>query len=197
VATVAVALICYNDRLQARRKYYEIKCWTRQPDELIILHSLDDFQTFVGHVRTDSRIKAPTTFVQRPDMDDKGYDKRAHALRIAKSDFIVFVNYDDIHDLHFLERMMAEVTEATKIVHCRIGGKYGHAYGDKLVPYNSGAENHLIRVSYALGRGGYEPCIDRHRKEAKAADYFWLITMLEGTQPHEVRFVDELLIVLL
>ena len=195
--TVTAAMICHNDRMQARRKYYEMSCWTRRPDELIVLSSVEDFHTFVSHTRTDARIPVPTVHVRRPDMDDKGYDKRAHALRIAKSDFIVFVNYDDIHDLHFLERMMAEVTEAVKIVHCRVGGKYGYRFGDQFVPFNSGAENHIIRVSYALERGGYEPCIERHRQHAVAADAVWLNTMKDGCQPDEIKFVDEVLIIML
>lgn len=195
--TVTVALICHDDRMQLRRKIYEISCWTRQPNELIVLGSVDGLETIINHVREDSRPKMPVTYVQCPDKRDKGYDKRAHALRIAKSDFIWFVNYDDVHDFHGLEKLTAEIQEDTKIVYCRIGGKYGHRYGDKLVPYNSGAENHIIRISYALERGGYEPCIAAHKKDDRPADLYWLDAMRTGCQPSEIRFVDEMLIVLL
>lgn len=186
--TVTVALICHDSHLMIRRKFHELRAWTRQPDEVLLLYTQEAFPDGV------SRVPGEWRQLPAPDASDRGYQKRALALREATGDFILFVNYDDVHDLHCLERLVESVRPDTKVVHCRVGGKYGHGVGDEFRPHNSGAENHIVRVDFARSIGGYEAAIAAN---PRTSDKPWIEMINAATAPGEIVCVSEILIILL
>lgn len=184
--TVTVALICHDDDAALQEKLREIETWTRQPDEWLLLHTEGAKLTIPDGMRV----------ISRPDKNDKGYDKRATALREAKSDYILFANYDDLHDPTCLEKLMAALGPVTKVVHCRTTGKHGHNNGTEFVPMNSGAENHIVHCETARLFGGYDTAIELQRKIYKnhQADKAFIGLVRMVLRPYEVTYVPETLI---
>ena len=137
--TITVVLVCHNDVEMFKRKVEEILCWTRQPDELRIYSSFP----FPKH-------RGIGTIVD-PDCDDKGYRKTRRGMLTATKDWVVRVNYDDLHSWDFLKELEAATRPDSTVVHCEMAGKYaiGGIDGKKFVPYSSGAENFMVRTSIA------------------------------------------------
>ena len=101
------------------------------------------------------------------------------------------MNYDDSHDFHILEKL--EPRSEDVVVHCCTTGKYGKKLGSEFRRYSSGAENFLVRVDYARGKGGYWSAIAQTDRNDPQADKWLIDALAAGT--NKVRFVDETLVV--
>lgn len=186
--TITVALICHDNVSMYHRKLEEIKAWTRQPDELLIYAS------------EGSNLKSFDPQIVRyvPDTDDKGYAKRHRAYMEASRDWVYCVNYDDIHDFHVLEKLEAALHFDTTVVHHLATGKYGSG-GAHFVPFNSGAENFMVRRSVAQQVGGYAPFIGEYNagNTGDPPDQKFIKAVCSIVPRDSIELVPETLIVML
>ncbi len=188
--TITVALICHDDWDMYVRKLAEIKAWSRQPDELLI---------YASEPWPASKPWLPVR--QRPDKDDKGYDKRHHAYMEAAKDWVYCVNYDDIHDFHVLELLEAATRPDSTVVYHKMEGKYAanDIDGTSFVPYKSGAENFMVRTSIARQVGGYAPYIGDYKSDNTGSppDLKFIHSLKNLVELDTIEYVPETLVVVL
>jgi len=77
---------------------------SRKPDETIVLHSGYEPGTTL---RLQENFPWVDMWVERPDFQDFGHDKRAHGIELATKDFLGFFNDDDTYDREYVEKMLA------------------------------------------------------------------------------------------
>lgn len=68
---------------------------TRQPDQTVVLWSGDEPEYQDG-----------LTYMERPDFNDWGHDKRAVGIELAVGDYLGFFNADDSYEPDYLEEML-------------------------------------------------------------------------------------------
>jgi len=79
---------------------------TRKPDETIVLYS--GYES-VARLREEFPW---ALWVERPNLEDFGHDKRAHGIELATKDFLGFFNDDDTYELSYVEKMLKAVEMA-------------------------------------------------------------------------------------
>lgn len=201
MATATVVLICFDDPAQIKAKCHELTAWSRKPNQLIIMHTMEEWPRWMKLPNECRSMK--TKVVYSANANDKGYRKCAEALEHVTSDYVCFVNYDDHHDFHFLEKLMDAVQEnpyEVDVAHCRVAGKHGFNVGDKWEIGNSGRENNIIRTEYLRSIGGYEAAIELRKQQAprSATEAIKADKALIGmTQSAVTVLVDEILVCML
>lgn len=89
----------------------QLKYQTRPPDETIVFYS-----DTPGAARLREHFPE-AEFLERPNRDDWGHDKRAEGLLRAASDWVGWFNDDDTYDRTYLEKMLA-AGELGDVVYC-------------------------------------------------------------------------------
>jgi hypothetical protein len=91
---------------------------TRKPDYVVVLHSdVDSLLIFKLERDLDGKF-ASICFLPRENREDWGHEKRAEGLELARGDAIGFFNADDSYDIHYVEKMMAEIEAGADAVYC-------------------------------------------------------------------------------
>ena len=121
---------------------------TRKPDEIIVLCSdVSDLE----RLREDF---SGVWFGEPQNFNDWGHAKREMGLLLAEGDAVGFFNADDSYDIHYVERMMAEIEAGADAVYCSWNTIPGCAFHAG----SSTSGNFVVRTD--LGRrAGY---VDRH-----------------------------------
>jgi hypothetical protein len=119
------------------------------------------------------------TFVLTENREDWGHEKRAIGVDLAKSDSLGFFNADDSYDIHYIERMMAELEAGADAAYC----------GWNKIPYcafalGSSTSGNFIVKTHLARRVGYT---DRHYE----ADGTFIEKLRENA--NVVAYVDDLL----
>ena len=184
--TITVALICHDDKDLYDRKMSEIAAWSRQPDELLIYASVAGWDSAV-HIR--------------PNLDDKGYDKRHYAYMAATQAFVYLVNYDNIHDFHVLEKLEEAVLPDSKVVYHHAAGKYAALTGSGSIfkPFNSGCDNFMVSTALARQLGGYAPFIGNYcaGNMSNPPDGKFIAAINKEIWSSSIEYIPETLVVIL
>jgi len=135
---------------------------TRRPDETIVLYSGYE-PGIVLRLRED--FPQVTDWIERPDLQDWGHDKRARGVELATKDFLGFFNDDDVYDRQYLEKMLA-LAEDSDAVYCD--------WNISNVGFHLGAStsgNFIVRTQIAkeIGYPWRDYCADGHFINAIAA----------------------------
>lgn len=102
----------------------------RKPDNIIILYSNID-NTIINNLSCTLDIDILPHIMAVPDKKDWGHEKRAIGLALCETDYLVFMNGDDMYEPTFIQKMMekAEETNATLIY----GDFTSHVYSNQVV----------------------------------------------------------------
>ena len=146
---------------------------TRKPDEIIVLYSdVDGIEKLKEHFGS-------VWFGNMENQNDWGHAKRAMGIYLAEGDAVGFFNADDSYDIHYVERMMAEIEAGADVVYCA----WNTIPGCLFARGSSTSGNFVVRTGLARAVG----YADRHYE----ADG----TFIDALQRHatHVHRVDDLL----
>lgn len=149
LSTLSVVLICHDQEQMMLDKIDELQEQSRPPDELIVCLSSS---------MPNAEKYREKGFLVSDDRNDKGYWKRHIGGMVASGEWVIFVNYDDLHSPELLEKVMAKTSEADVVYWHTKSGKYMQT-GQKFVGFDSGAENWIVKTELFRRVGGYAPFI--------------------------------------
>lgn len=112
MTTFSAVVVSHSNETGLRYILGNLRYQTRPPDETLVLFSGEGYDL----ARLCEQFPE-AVFFRQPDRGDWGHAKRDKGIRLVTGEWVGFFNDDDSYDRTYLERMLAEETEAD-VVYC-------------------------------------------------------------------------------